>query len=372
MKKFLALLLGCIVSLLPLTYAGANEEPAEKPDIKFVINSRPVKLGDVPLILGGQTLLPLRAVLTALGVPNDEDHIKWDGSDSSVTVVNGDSAIFLKVGSRTAVVGGKPVELGIAPIIYSKNQSVYIPVRFISNAVGKEVAWEDATRTVFIRDRNGYQEMKSVLERVRKAMEGIEKVRLSSKMKLDITRQDTKVLLDVSMNEKLDKKAGRMYSVTATALFGSDITFETFFSDNAEYNRGLGGSWEKETMDEKTFREKLAGDVSLEALNSADVITAALEKQEGRADGEYILRGALYPKNMASVICRSAGIGSLVPETSFFEAVLDAGTDQVKTLHAEFGGTGLLGGSSSEISASVDVDYTDYGGAFEIKTPEGL
>lgn len=372
MKKFLTLLLGCALLLLPLSYAGAAEGPVEKSDIKLIVNNLSIKLPDVPLILGGRTLLPLRATLTALGVPNDDDHIIWNGDDGSVTIINGGNTIFLKVGSKMAVSDGRTVELDTAPVIYPKNQRVYIPVRFVSNAVGKEVAWEDATRTVLIRDRDSYAEMKSVLERIDTAMGGINKVKLSSRMKLNITRQGSKAVFDAAMNEELDKKAGLMYSATATALFGSDITFEAFFRDNAEYSKSPGGSWAKEPLAERDFRKKLVEDVSLEALNNIEVMAASLEKGEGRTEGEYILSGGMYPKSIASEICKSAGIESLIPETAFFEATLDAKTDLVKRLHAEFGGAGLLGSSACDISATVDVDYTDYDGAFEIKIPEGL
>lgn len=373
MKKIPVLFLAFAFLMLLPAYISASDKPVEAPDVKFIVNNRPVKLADVPLGISGRTLLPLRETLVSLGVPDDGEHIKWDAKDRSVTVVYGGSTIYLKLDSKTALVNGKTAVLDVAPIGYAPNQKVYIPVGFISNAVGKEVVWDRDTRTVLIKDRDKYAEMKSVLNKIDAAMNGIEKVRLTSRMKLNIAKQGSNINLDASLKEELDKKAGVLRSVTEMPLFGGNVSFSAFYRENAGYiKEASGGSWKKTPMKESDFKALLSEDVSLAAINSLEVMAASLERSEAGKKGEYLLTGALYPVRLASGMAKRAGVTDLSPENCRFEAALDEETDLVKSIHAEFSGKAGPVNSKSAVTAVVDVEYADYNGTFEIATPEDL
>lgn len=373
MKRILSVIIISAMLMFPPDIACAAGKPVEMPDIKFIVNNRLEKLADVPLGIGGRTLLPLRAALVCLGVPDDNEHIKWNAKKNSVTVVNGGKTIYLKLGSKTAYINGAAFVLDAAPIRYSRNRSVYIPVRFIPNAVDKEVVWDGETRSVLIRDRDKYAGMKSILGKIDTAMKNVKRVRIASKMKLDIIKQTARMKLDVSLKEELDRKAGLLYSVTEMPLFGGSVSFSAFYKDNTEYVRnGSSSKWEKTLMEEGDFKKLLSEDVSLTTVNNMDVMAASLERQKSPKKGEYLLYGSLYSKGFAATLARSAGIRDVIPESYRFEAVIDEGTYHVKRLHAEFSGKADSGSVRSNVSAAVDIEYKDYNGAFEIKTPDDL
>ena len=102
------------------------------------------KYGSVlPQIKDGTTLIPVRAVTEAF----DAD-VTWNGDDRTVTVKSGDTEIVLKIDSAKAIVNGEEKELTAAPEIVEGR--TIVPVRFIAQALGMDVEWDDASRTIII------------------------------------------------------------------------------------------------------------------------------------------------------------------------------------------------------------------------------
>lgn len=102
------------------------------------------KYGSVlPQIKDGTTLIPVRAVTEAF----DAD-VTWNGEDRTVTVKSGDTEIVLKIDSAKAIVNGEEKELTAAPEIVEGR--TIVPVRFIAQALGMDVEWDDASRTIII------------------------------------------------------------------------------------------------------------------------------------------------------------------------------------------------------------------------------
>ncbi|MBR5538353.1 MAG: copper amine oxidase N-terminal domain-containing protein, partial [Clostridia bacterium] len=52
------------------------------------------------------------------------------------------------VGSATAKVDGEEVELDSPAYIDEGNNRTYLPVRFVAEALGATVGWDEATKTV--------------------------------------------------------------------------------------------------------------------------------------------------------------------------------------------------------------------------------
>ena len=75
MKKFLtSLLIG--TALFSSVAFGATV--TERSDIELVVNGNVVENKNVPIIVNSRTLIPLRDLVTNLGVPNDNEHIIWN------------------------------------------------------------------------------------------------------------------------------------------------------------------------------------------------------------------------------------------------------------------------------------------------------
>lgn len=72
--------------------------------------------------------------------------VAWDGQSRTVTVEGDNVSIELKIGSTTAKVNGQPVQLDVPPTIY--NNRTFVPLRFIAETLGAEVAWNGTLRTV--------------------------------------------------------------------------------------------------------------------------------------------------------------------------------------------------------------------------------
>lgn len=112
--------------------------------VQVTVDRTPVVFtGQPPVEQGGRVLVPLRAVLERLGA-----FVRYDATTSTVTAIREATNITLPVGSRHALVGDREVLLDVPAFI--ANGSVLVPLRFMSEALGARVSWDEATRTVGI------------------------------------------------------------------------------------------------------------------------------------------------------------------------------------------------------------------------------
>lgn len=117
-----------------------NPTPLPKP-IDVFLNGMQMELNTPPLVTLTNTLLvPLRGVFENMGVD-----VLWDVKKKTVMASNKTTTIILEIGSNVGTVNGKPIKLAQSPIIVSN--SVFVPLRFISESLGAKVVW-DATEYV--------------------------------------------------------------------------------------------------------------------------------------------------------------------------------------------------------------------------------
>jgi len=86
----------------------------------------------------------MRAIFETLGAA-----VHWDDATSTIRAYRREDAIVLQLGNRTAWVNGPSRQLDVAPVAIAGRTMV--PLRFVAEALGAEVAWVDATRTVTVR-----------------------------------------------------------------------------------------------------------------------------------------------------------------------------------------------------------------------------
>lgn len=96
-----------------------------------------------PVIQSGRTLVPMRAIFEALGA-----QLRWDAATKTVTGTRGPRVVVLQIGSPSATVDGRDVPLD-QPAELIANRT-YVPLRFVSEALGARVGWDPATRTISI------------------------------------------------------------------------------------------------------------------------------------------------------------------------------------------------------------------------------
>lgn len=371
MKKSIGIVLFIAILSLSCFTAAAVSEPLEVPDVSFVLNGSPVELTDVPLGLNGRTMLPLRAVLVALGVPDDDEHIKWNDEDDSVTVNYNGSSIYLKLDDRTAYIDGNAVALDAAPFGYAKNQRIYIPVRFIAKALGKEAAWDGYTKTVYLKDEPAFRENAAVLEKAEAAMKAVTRAKIETEMVVGIVGQSGGTGFDVKIREEQDRTAGILHTEITIPVLEDRITFSNYYKDNMEYSKGAGnGEWKRTAMQEKEFKKLFDNEMSLLSINNMDVLSAALSISEGGNPGDILLTGSVYPRGIVENMAVYSGIKGLKTEEYYLEITADRASGLLKSVFMEIGGRFMDEKGYSDVNAEIEAVYSEINGSFELVLPE--
>jgi peptide/nickel transport system substrate-binding protein len=132
-----------ILALVTAMFVGLPLSQAAPP-IRVVVNGVPLVVDVVPVIRQGRTMVPMRPIFEALGA-----QVHWDEATSSIRAYRREDAIVLELGNTTAWVNGPEHKMDVAPIAMAGRTMV--PVRFVSEALGAQVEWVEATRAVNIR-----------------------------------------------------------------------------------------------------------------------------------------------------------------------------------------------------------------------------
>lgn len=124
---------------LTLLVAG----PANAQDVQVFVDGSRVGFDQAPVLMDGRTLVPLRGVFEQMGAT-----VVWDAAQRRVLANSGGTQVVLPIGSYTAYVDGQPLRLDVPAMIV--NARTLVPLRFIAESLGAEVAWNAASRTVVI------------------------------------------------------------------------------------------------------------------------------------------------------------------------------------------------------------------------------
>lgn len=92
----------------------------------------------------GFLFVPLRDLAAILGIP--QENIKWAPDTKSVTIAAGDIILIVSLGQTELHVNNRQIQMSAAPLI--KNGRVYLPLRYLAEALGYDVKWDENNRTV--------------------------------------------------------------------------------------------------------------------------------------------------------------------------------------------------------------------------------
>jgi hypothetical protein len=113
-------------------------------EIQVDVNNRQVQFGNVaPSRIDGRVFIPLRAVVEALGAD-----VRWEAATQTVFGSKGGREFELPIGSRSAQVNGRSLALDAPARLIAGNTMV--PLRFVAEALGADVAWNAADQRVAI------------------------------------------------------------------------------------------------------------------------------------------------------------------------------------------------------------------------------
>jgi hypothetical protein len=114
----------------------------------FTIDGVTKTLDSPPLIMNGRTLVPIRAIIEALG-----GTVGWDGTARKATVALGSTTIELWIGKNAAKVNGAntPIDIANTKVVPEIiNSRTMLPLRFVAENLGCSVEWTDATKSIVI------------------------------------------------------------------------------------------------------------------------------------------------------------------------------------------------------------------------------
>jgi ribosomal protein S19 len=110
---------------------------------RALINGEQKVIDAAPYISAGRTFVPLRVVAEGFGA-----EVTWVQQTRGINITLGDQVISMQIGSNRAMVNNEMVHMDAPPEI--KNGRTFVPIRFVSEMLGAEVEWVQATRTVKI------------------------------------------------------------------------------------------------------------------------------------------------------------------------------------------------------------------------------
>lgn len=140
--KFLKRILS--VSLVVAMLLGNMTLFAEElPDITVTLDNTKLSFDVVPQIADGRTLVPMRTIFESFDMV-----VSWDENSKTVTAKSEGNEISLKAGDKTAYVNGEKKTLDCAAQII--NGRTMVPLRFISEALGCKVNWNEDARSIKI------------------------------------------------------------------------------------------------------------------------------------------------------------------------------------------------------------------------------
>ena len=131
-----------LILILILILAFSSQISAQSIDV--TLNGNPVQFsGTQPIVVQGRVLVPLRGVLEEMGA-----NVDWNAETQTVFARKNDKSIQLPIGSLTATINGQTVKLDVPAKVIGG--STMVPLRFLSEALGATVSWDNASRTVII------------------------------------------------------------------------------------------------------------------------------------------------------------------------------------------------------------------------------
>ncbi|MFZ5989157.1 MAG: copper amine oxidase N-terminal domain-containing protein [Bacillota bacterium] len=122
--------------------------------IPVFVKGKDVKFDVPPVVKGGRTLIPVRAVTNALGAD-----VEWDAETKTITVSKAvyssvygatTTVIEIKLDSDIVLVNGKEVKIDVPAQLV--NNRTMVPIRFIAQTLEQKVEWDSETGAVSIEE----------------------------------------------------------------------------------------------------------------------------------------------------------------------------------------------------------------------------
>lgn len=138
-NNFQKLVIGIIITTSLLVGGIAFAEN----NITVQLDGKTLNFDVQPQIIGGRTMVPLRTIFEALGATVD-----WNNDTKTVTAFNELYYVQATINDNNMKVNGETKILDIPPLLV--NGRTFVPARFIAEAFGAKVDWDDRNKKVVI------------------------------------------------------------------------------------------------------------------------------------------------------------------------------------------------------------------------------
>ncbi len=179
-------IISVILILILLIPGGVSA--ADNP-ISLYIDNKKIDCDVPPEIINGRTLVPARVIFEHF-----DANVYWNDSLKQATIATDSKTIILTINSNTAMVNSERYVLDTAPVI--KDGRTLIPVRFVSEALGHEVKWDDKTRSVKITTKTPEPEKKPETEPEKEPAKEF-KYKITN---ISTTQSDTNAMVTITTN----------------------------------------------------------------------------------------------------------------------------------------------------------------------------
>ncbi|MGQ9496763.1 MAG: stalk domain-containing protein [Desulfotomaculales bacterium] len=117
--------------------AGELYETMGEKGVKVFVKGKKIRFDVAPFIANNRTMVPIRAVVEALGL-----EVGYDAGAATVTITNpaDGKTVVLYLGQKKAIIGNRETTLDTPAKIVPPGRTV-VPLRFLSEAFGKDVNW---------------------------------------------------------------------------------------------------------------------------------------------------------------------------------------------------------------------------------------
>ncbi|HOM01402.1 MAG TPA: stalk domain-containing protein [Acetivibrio sp.] len=143
MKKLMLRRLAVFLTVFTILFSLCTLNIYSSSKINVCVNGKYLKMDVPPIIENGRTLVPIRGVFESINA-----YVDWLPEWQTVNVLKDDKIITLRINTNIAYVNKEAVKLDVPPRIIDGR--TLVPIRFISESIGAEVGWDDATKTVII------------------------------------------------------------------------------------------------------------------------------------------------------------------------------------------------------------------------------
>ena len=119
----------------------AGQAWAFGPEVRTTLDGRTLNFDQPAIMQDGRVMVPLRGIFESLGAD-----VLFDNATRTIKATKGDRVVELALGSREAMLNGKMSYLDVPA--NTMGGRTLVPLRFVSEALGADVRWSPASRTV--------------------------------------------------------------------------------------------------------------------------------------------------------------------------------------------------------------------------------